>query len=80
MDEPIEALKKAYQQSVSYVLITHWSSTSCPGKTTARSQVRKLMSSKDSTPYISRSECIQHEAVFVEAIRPNPGAQAPRPT
>jgi hypothetical protein len=28
------------------------------------------MSSKDATPYVIRRECIQHDNVFVAAIRP----------
>jgi hypothetical protein len=70
--DALEALRTAYQQGKRYVLFTHGSSTSRPGKTTARSQVRGLMRSKEATPYICRSECIQHETVFVAAIRPNP--------
>jgi hypothetical protein len=65
----LEALKEAYREGVKYVIFTHGSSTSHLGTTTARSQVRGLMRSKDATPYIRRSECIQHETVFVAAIR-----------
>ena len=64
-----EALKDAYQQGLSYVIFTHGHSTSRPGQTTARSQIRKLMRSKSATPYMIRSESIQHESVFVAAIR-----------
>lgn len=66
------ALKNAYQQEKRYVLFTHGGSTSHRGKTTARSQIRGLMRSKDATPYIRRRECIQHPTVFVAAIRPFP--------
>src|SRR5262249_34166107 len=64
-----DALEQAYHQGVRYVIFTHGSSTSRPGRTTARSQIRKLMRSPAATPYIRRSECIQHETVFVTAIR-----------
>lgn len=74
-NEALGALKRAYQEGMPYVIFTHGSSTSRLGKTTARSQVRTLMRSKDATPYIIRSECIQHETVFVAAIRPNPNVQ-----
>ena len=53
-----------------YVLFTHGGSTSRPGMTTSRSQVRKLMGSKEATPYIIRRECIHQSTVFVAAIRP----------
>jgi hypothetical protein len=58
------ALERAYNEGIKYVLFTHELSTSRQGKTTARSQVRNLMRSSDATPYIHRSQCIQHESVF----------------
>jgi hypothetical protein len=66
-----EAIQKAYNQGVQYVIFRHGWSTSRIGKTTTRSQIRKLMRSHDATPYIRRSACIQHESVFVAAIRPS---------
>ena len=63
-------IDKAQQQGMQYVMFTHGRSTSRPGKTTARSQVRKLMRSAHATPFILRGKCIQHESVFVAAIRP----------
>ena len=74
--EAMDALKTASKQGLSYVLLTHGCSTSRPGNTTARSQVRSLMRSPDATPYIIRSQCIQHESVFVAAIRQNSGGSA----
>lgn len=53
-----------------FLLICHGSSTSHRGKTTSRSQVRKLMRGPDATPYIVRRECVQHPTVFLAAIRP----------
>jgi hypothetical protein len=68
--EVLAKLKKAYENGVKWVLFIHGSSTSGPGKTTARSMVRGVMRYKDATPYICRSKCIQHETVFLAAIRP----------
>src|ERR1035437_9916430 len=62
-------------------MFLHGWSTSRPGNTTSRSQVRKLMQSKESTPYIVRRDCIQHDTVFVAAIRPLKfGSNNPIPT
>lgn len=69
-DQALAALRRAQEEGKAYVLFTHGSSTSRIGKTTARSQVRKVMRSKDATPYIIRSQCIQHYSVFVAAVRP----------
>ncbi|MBS0356809.1 MAG: hypothetical protein JSR83_23245 [Proteobacteria bacterium] len=66
----IEALKRAREEGKQYVLFTHGHSTSRIGMTTARSQVRKVMRGKAATPYIVRSESIQHYSVFVAAIKP----------
>ncbi len=63
-------LREAQIQGKQFVLFTHGGSTSRIGKTTSRSQVRKLMRSKEATPYILRDQCIQHDSVFVAAIRP----------
>jgi hypothetical protein len=74
MDETIkgalEILKRAQEDRVTYVMFLHGSSTSRPGATTHRSQIRKLMRSKEATPYVIRNDCIQHPSVFVAAIRP----------
>jgi len=66
----LKALEDAQRAGHRFVLFRHGSSTSSRGVTTARSQVRALMRSPDATPYIKRSECIQHYSVFVAAIRP----------
>ncbi len=68
-EKALEALKKAYEEQRDYVIFTHGHSTSRRGKTTARSQIRSLMRSKESTPYIIKNESIQHYSVFVAAIR-----------
>ena len=74
MDEVYEfaltALKEAFEDdSTHYVLLTHGKSTSRPGNMTARSVIRGLMRSAEATPYIDRKRCIQHESVFVAALR-----------
>jgi hypothetical protein len=74
--DALEALKDAYERGVNWVLFTHGWSTSGPFKMTSRSVVRQLMRSKEATPYIRRSMCIQHESVFVAAIRPRPSTPA----
>lgn len=66
----IDALELAYTDpSVHYIIFTHGRSTSRLGKTTARSQVRNAMRSKQATPYIDRKRCIQHDSVFVAALK-----------
>jgi hypothetical protein len=67
----IEAsVHKARHEGRSYVMFTHGSSTSRPGKTTARSQVRSFMRAKAATPLIERGKCIQHDSVFIAKLRP----------
>jgi hypothetical protein len=65
----LNSLQRAYERGRPYIMFTHGWHTSRPGKTTARSVVRRVMRSKEATPYILRSECIQHPAVFVVKIR-----------
>lgn len=69
-DVALASLITAQAAGKKYVMFTHGGSTSGLGKTTSRSQVRKLMRSKDATPYIIRRECIEQSTVFVAAIRP----------
>lgn len=66
----LESIQDAHAKGLSYVLMTHGSSTSRSGKETARSVIRGLMRSKEATPYIVRSRSIQHKSCFVAAIRP----------
>lgn len=68
----LAAIIHAQEKGMEHVIFTHGHSTSRIGKTTSRSQVRKLMRSKEATPYIIRSKCIQHSSVFVAAIKPSP--------
>jgi hypothetical protein len=70
----LEELLRAHKDGLRYLIFTHGSSTSRIGKTTARSVIRGLMRSATATPYILRAACIQHETVFVAAIRPQPKA------
>jgi len=69
----LKNLIKAQEYDVEFVIFTHGWSTSGLGKTTHRSQIRKLMRGKDASPYITRKNCIQHDSVFVAAIRPKKG-------
>jgi hypothetical protein len=64
-----EGLRKAQEEGRAYVMFIHGSSTSRPGRMTARSVVRQFMRSKKATPFIVRSECIVHPTVFVARIR-----------
>lgn len=68
-DRAPRSLIEAQETGKQYVMFRHGWSTSRIGKTTARSQVRKLLGSKEATPYVIRRECIQHDSVFVVAIR-----------
>ena len=65
----LQALIDAQKNGKKFVLFTHGGSTSRMGKTTSRSQVRKLMRSPAATPYIVRRDCIEQDTVFVAAIR-----------
>jgi len=69
-ERTIEALMQAQKEGKQYVLFTHGASTSRPGRTTANSQVHKVMRSKEATPLVIRKECIKHHTAFVAAIRP----------
>ena len=64
-----ESVRKAQKNGRAYVMFIHGHSTSRPGKMTARSVVRGFMRSKEATPFVVRSNCIQHATVFVAKIR-----------
>jgi hypothetical protein len=68
-DVVVAKLNEARRDGRSHVMFVHGASTSRPGKTTARSQVRSFMRSKDATPLIDRRGCVQHETVFVAKLR-----------
>jgi hypothetical protein len=65
----LDALKTAHATRQDYVLFRHGTSAFSHGATSARSQVRGLMRSVEATPFIVRSECIQHDDFFVARIR-----------
>ncbi len=74
-DDSLGALRAAHGSGVPYVVFRHgWSTSVGWKKTTSRSVVRELMRSKEATPYIVRSKCIQHDSVFIAAIRPKEGS------
>jgi hypothetical protein len=49
----VGALKSAHERCIKYVLFRHGWSTSRGGKSTSRSAVRKVMRSREATPYIA---------------------------
>ena len=68
-----KALRDAQECGFQFVMFRHGHSTSGPFKTSARSIVRGIMRSKESTPFIIKSQSIQHSSVFVAALRPKEG-------
>jgi hypothetical protein len=68
-DIVVAALEEAQRKRRPYVMFIHGSSTSRRGKTTARSQVRNFMRSKNATPLIDRSGCIRHGTVFIAKLK-----------
>jgi hypothetical protein len=68
-DTVVAALRSAQAGDRSYVMFLHGWSTSRNGAMTARSVVRRIMRSKEATPFIERSGCVQHRSVFVAKIR-----------
>ena len=63
-------LRKAHESGAEYVMFMHGRSTSMGWRgTTARSVVREVMRSREATPYIVRSECLQGDTVFLARIR-----------
>jgi hypothetical protein len=69
-DIVMQEIKAAQAKGCAYVTFMHGYSTSKPGETTARSIVRGIMRSKESTPFVIKSQSMQHNSVFVAAIRP----------
>jgi hypothetical protein len=66
----LDSIKNAYHDNeIQYVMFTHGSSTSGSGRISSRSVIRGLMRHKDATPFICRKDCIQHDSVFVAAMR-----------
>jgi hypothetical protein len=69
-EDALKILASAQNEGKKYVIFCHGHSTSKIGKTTTRSVIRSVMRSKEATPYIIRSKCVQHYSVFVAAIKP----------
>jgi len=67
--DTFQALQAAQVAGKDWVPFTHGSSTSRRGATTSRSIVRGLMRSREAAPFIVRSQCIQHDSVFLARIR-----------
>jgi hypothetical protein len=74
-DDTLAELVAAQKCGAEWLLIRHGSSTSGPGKRTARSVVRGIMRSPAATPFIVRRDCVQHEQVFLARMQ---GRYAPR--
>jgi hypothetical protein len=70
-DIVVAGLENARRNGRPYLMFIHGSSTSRRGKTTARSQVRNFMRSKDATSLIDRAGCIQHQIVFLAKLKPD---------
>ncbi|WP_426437810.1 hypothetical protein [Bradyrhizobium genosp. P] len=62
-------LREAQREGRPYVMFVHGRSTSRPGATTARSQVRNFMRSKAATLLIERRHCVQHATIFLAKVR-----------
>jgi hypothetical protein len=76
----LRALQEAQRAGASYLLLLHGcADADGDTHTTARSVIRGLMRGKTATPYIIRSQCIQHHSCFVAAIRPLKRATPPPP-
>jgi hypothetical protein len=71
--EAFEAIRSAYEKETPYLLIGHGWSTSRPFHVTAQSMIRRLMRSKEVTPYVDRRRCVQHPACFLVALKPLQG-------
>lgn len=65
----LRSLKKAQDEGKDYVMFIHGYSTSGRFRRTARSVVRSIMRSKESTPFIIKNKSIQHETVFLAKIK-----------
>jgi hypothetical protein len=65
-----DVLSTAQEDGLRFAMFVHGRSTSRLGRETIRSVIRRFMRSPEATPFIRRSDCIQHETVFVAAIRP----------
>lgn len=70
--EAKKALIEHQATGVKAVLFVHGHSTSRSGSTTKRSMIRRLMRSKESTPFIIRKDCVEHETAFLAVLRPLP--------
>ena len=71
-DRALRTLVDAHRRGLAWVVFTHGSSTSRPGKTTCRSEVRRLLRGKDATPYIVRREIGQNRSTTWVAIQHTP--------
>ena len=68
----LKILERARKEGYEAVLFTHGASTSRPGKTTSRSQIRKAMRSPEATLYIDRARSMQANTVFLARLKASP--------
>lgn len=68
------AIRQAYEEGRSWLIIGHGQSTSRPFHVTARSNIRRLVRDKSMTPYILREQSVRHDTFFEVKIRPKPSA------
>jgi hypothetical protein len=73
-EEAEQAIRQAYDEGRSWLLIGHGQSTSRPFHTTARSVIRRLVRDKSMTPYILRAQSICHPTCMAVRLRPRPSA------
>lgn len=67
--QAFQALQKAHEDGIDYLIIKHGKSPSKRGTVSVGSRIRQLMRSHAAGPYIMRNSCVEHESFFVAAIR-----------
>jgi len=73
-----ERIQQAHRLGLAYVILRHGSSTSRPGRKTARSEIRSLLRSKESTPFIFKRKTIDFGSATLVAIRRTSVSAEPR--
>lgn len=74
-----QAIERGHALGLKHVLFVHGWSTSGAFRKSSRSIVRGIFRSKWATPFVLRSESVQHETALLVAIRPNPKASEVSP-
>jgi hypothetical protein len=68
--EALAAIRLAYEEGAPFLLIVHGYSTSRAFHVTARSMVRRLMRSKEVTPYVDRRRSVREQGRLLVALKP----------